>query len=288
MKIRIAQLIALITTCVTIANAQPTIFFGENVSPWPVGGVNDVPKPTNLLETFQAASRFYAQLPGVFTETFEHYSHAAPQTILFATTSASLNGDTLLYSYSSPDSAVFGGFAFSGTNILGIAGGSGQFFTVTFSSPQAAFGFFGADVERNELRLTFVGTNGKRRDIPVPVSRPQGSGGAFFFGLIDRDSPFTAVEFHNIGPNQDGFDLDDLTIASPEQVRPMLAIRVSQVELSWETLTNSHYQVFYRDALTTSRWQPWGSVIRGDGSRFYTNDFIPFGHPQRYYCSAVK
>ena len=84
-----------------------------------------------------------------------------------------------------------------------------------------------ADVEVDQLRLTFVHTNASREDILVPVTTPQGSGGAFFFGFIDRGNPFTAVEFHNDGGQPDGFHFDDLTIAPPEQVCPdpaMLAI----------------------------------------------------------------
>jgi hypothetical protein len=74
---------------------------------------------------------------------------------------------------------------------------------------------------------------------------------------------------------------------SVELVRPTLAIRVSQVELCWDTLTNSVYQLEYREALSTNGWLPLGSQILGTGSRFCTNDAILPGQPHRFYQLSV-
>ena len=201
--------------------AQPEIYFGEDVSPWPVGSPNDVPKPTNFTHTFEAGKRFFSRLPGVPRETFEEFpTFEAPPALVFGDTIATLEGDDFVYSYNGLTNAVNGGFAFSGTNTLGLRGGMGEFLSLSFSSPQAAFGFYGCDVEVNELRLTFIGADGSRTDVAVPVTRPQGSGGAFFFGLIDKNNPFVGVEFQNRGEADDGFDLDDLTIAAAGQICP--------------------------------------------------------------------
>jgi hypothetical protein len=167
---------------------------------------------------------------------------------------------------------------------LGLPGSSGQFFVVTFNQPQAAFGFFGSDVEVNQLQLTLVSTAGERRNVTVPVTLPQGTAGNFYFAVMDRADPFISVEFHNLGGSDDGFDLDDLTIATPQQVLPpTLAIRLSQVEICWDTVTNETYQLLYSTDLAQTNWLPLGGVITGNGLRYCTDDAIVPGNPQRYY-----
>jgi hypothetical protein len=65
--------------------------------------------------------------------------------------------------------------------------------------------------------------------------------------------------------------------------QPQLAIRVSQVELCWETITDRLYQLEYRSDLSASAWSPLGGVTRGDGSRLCTNDPVIAGQPARLY-----
>jgi hypothetical protein len=288
MKAGIAVLLIAVATA-TVAHAQSNIYFGENVSPWPTSGPNDVPTPTNLVATFQAASHFYSRLPGAFTETFETFTNGTmPPALTFGTNSATLSGVYSIYSYQTPTSSVSGGFAFSGTNILGLAGGQGQFFTLTFSSPQSAFGFFGADVELNELRLTFVASNGSRRDVTVPVTRPQGSGGAFFFGFIDKTNPFVAIEFRNIGSSSDGFDLDDLTVATPDQVRPEPAI----LDLGLEGLSprvgvtgtvGATYRLECAEVLTSTNWITLTNLVLPSSPFFYFDPESVAQHATRFY-----
>ena len=219
-----AKVILFLLTGAAVLRAEQEIYFAEDRSPWrPVGngGPNPVPKPTNLMTTFQKAAEFYSRLPGVLTETFESYTNGTPiSTLTFGTNTATLSGSHFIYSYSSPTSAIDGGFAFSGTNVIGLDGGRGLFFTLSFSTPQSAFGFLGCDVEYNKLQLTFVYPDGARQTNAVPVEIPQGSGGAFFYGVIDRARPFVSVEFENVGDSPDGFVFDDMTIAVPEQVLP--------------------------------------------------------------------
>lgn len=68
-----------------------------------------------------------------------------------------------------------------------------------------------------------------------------------------------------------------------EVFRPTLAIRCSQVELSWDTVTNKAYQLQYRSLLTTNQWVDMGSAFPGTGGRLRFTDDIPGGSPQRFY-----
>jgi hypothetical protein len=63
-----------------------------------------------------------------------------------------------------------------------------------------------------------------------------------------------------------------------------LSIRTSQVELCWDTTTNLCYQLQYRSELTTNNWIPFTTNwLRGDGTRYCTNDAVLPGVPQRFY-----
>ncbi len=67
-----------------------------------------------------------------------------------------------------------------------------------------------------------------------------------------------------------------------------VSIRVSQVELCWDTLTNNWYQLQYESALTTNPWVPFmTNWIAGDGNRFCTNDAVLGDQVKRFYRVAV-
>jgi hypothetical protein len=75
---------------------------------------------------------------------------------------------------------------------------------------------------------------------------------------------------------------------SVESLRPYLTIRVSQVELCWDTHTNSWYQLQYRSALTTNQWTPLTPTwLAGTGATYCTNDAVVVGQSQRFYKVAV-
>lgn len=267
------------------AHAGLETFFGESVSPYQ-GDINQVPRPTNLISVLQARADFYGRLTGVVTETFESFANGSvPTTLHFGTNTASLAGAYNILEVADATTTFNGVFPSSGTNFLFLTSPAGSTsFTLTFSSPQSAFGFFGTDVEVNQLTITLISTNGHRRSLRPPITVPQGTAGAFFFGVIDQTQPFVAVEFLNAGTVNDGFGFDDMTIAVPQQVLPpRLNIRVSQVELCWDTASNDVYQLQYRSTLTTNAWLPFGSAIVGNGSRFYTNDTLLLGQPQKFY-----
>jgi hypothetical protein len=67
-----------------------------------------------------------------------------------------------------------------------------------------------------------------------------------------------------------------------------LRIRVSQVELGWETLPGITYQLLYSSELTTNRWVPvFSELLQGTGAVFYTNDTVVPGEPRRFYRLIV-
>jgi len=68
---------------------------------------------------------------------------------------------------------------------------------------------------------------------------------------------------------------------------PVLDIRVSQVELCWQTRASNWYRLQYESALTTNQWVPFMAWIAGDGSRFCTNDAVLADQAQRFYRVAV-
>lgn len=75
-----------------------------------------------------------------------------------------------------------------------------------------------------------------------------------------------------------------IVIYEPPPETNMLSVRVSQVELCWETLANHWYQLQYQSTLTTNLWTPLdGTWLAGTGARYCTNDIVRIGEPQRFY-----
>lgn len=79
--------------------------------------------------------------------------------------------------------------------------------------------------------------------------------------------------------------IDDVSV---EATAPSLAIRLSQVELSWKTLDGVTYQVQYRSELTANLWTDLGAAIMGDGgTKSFTDAIVP-EQPQRYYQVVTR
>ena len=64
---------------------------------------------------------------------------------------------------------------------------------------------------------------------------------------------------------------------------PTAAIRVSQVEVCWNTDSNRTYQVQYRMVLDTNGWVNLGSPVPGNGSTNCITDKVLLGQPRRFY-----
>ena len=69
---------------------------------------------------------------------------------------------------------------------------------------------------------------------------------------------------------------------------PRLNIRVSEVELCFDTVSNAWHQLQFRSALTANEWMPLRTnFFQGDGATFCTRDPVPPGQPQRFYRLVV-
>jgi hypothetical protein len=80
------------------------------------------------------------------------------------------------------------------------------------------------------------------------------------------------------------------TIGAPAQVTqftfeppPRVAVRVSQVEVCWNSISNLTYQVQYRSELTTNVWTSLVDCVRSVGSTSCIFDPVVVGQPQRFY-----
>jgi uncharacterized repeat protein (TIGR01451 family) len=203
----------------------PDVYFGQDVSPYPPFGPNQVARPTSIINSERAATTFLARLPGVATETFESFAPGSvPTQLTFGTNVVSLSGGQAIVQVADPNGTIEGEFPISGSQGLELVGNSGTgFFGLDFTTPQAAFGFYATDIELNGLEVTLFYPDGSTNVLVVPVTLPQGSGGALFYGVIDRQHPFQRVELSRTGTLEDGFLFDNLTIATPEQVLPDFA-----------------------------------------------------------------
>jgi hypothetical protein len=64
---------------------------------------------------------------------------------------------------------------------------------------------------------------------------------------------------------------------------PAATIRLSEVEVCWNSTSNRTYRVQYRFGLTTNAWVDLGPQVAGNGSVQCITDRVPGGEPQRYY-----
>lgn len=65
--------------------------------------------------------------------------------------------------------------------------------------------------------------------------------------------------------------------------RPESSIRVSEVEICWQSETNAPYRVEYRSELTGSEWLPLYTNLVGTGERMCVADRPAPDQPQRFY-----
>ena len=199
-------------------SATPITFFGEDVNR---AGDPNTAIPTN---SNAAHNSFFANLTGVATQTFESYGSGTrlPLSISFG-----VAGNALLIDPSG-GSAIFSGndhsgrFPVSGTNYLETGAGSG--FTITFSSPISAFGFYGTDVGDfgGVLSLALQGSTPVILNVPATIgSGGSTSGSALYFGFYDTTNTYTSIAFNNVGSGgTDVFGFDDFTIGNLQQVTP--------------------------------------------------------------------
>ena len=270
-------------------NEVPDVFFGEYVSPYPYDLARTVPRPTNLAAVIQTAARFRSRLLTPGMASFEQYTtNTSLGTLSFGSVSAEISGTNYIGGIADPAATHVGVFPFSGTNYLNLT--ANVSLTVTFSSPQAAFGFAGTDSETNRVLLTLITVDHGDIQLTVPVTKPQGTAGAFFFGVLAVDTPFRAVRITNTGSEPDGLALDDMVVANVSQIitLPTLAIHASSREICWDTVNNAGYQLQYTTNLAVGIWTPvYSGYYPGSGGVFSTNYAISVGQPRLFYRVVV-
>lgn len=119
-------------------------------------------------------------------------------------------------------------FGSSGARFLSVAAAGGEnYFTLSFSAPIVAFGFYGSSISNYASFGNFAPTAVRvdDGDLIDVVNVPTGvipNGSASFFGLLS-DTPFTEVTLVNpaIGTT-DGIGIDDLTVPAPPALTQLL------------------------------------------------------------------
>jgi len=203
-----------------LPSAHALVFFGEDINTSYTGGAIDDSVPLVVRPNSDAASNsFQSQLTGVSTENFEGFANGAtPSVLTFGPDLANLTGNPSILEVAA--GTTFNGiYPTSGTKTLFQVLQSS--FDISFSNPQAAFGFYATDIgELASLQLSFDSVSGPDVLIPVPHTvNPNNTGSVLFFGYIDSQNPFTKVTFINTNPgSNDGFGYDDLTIGRVENV----------------------------------------------------------------------
>jgi len=217
-KTMLAAALALVSASLcTTAFASPITFFGEDINN---NGPNSAPL-TSFPNSNAAAASFLANLTGVGTQTFDGLSVGAttPLAITFpgAGTATLLGGGQVR-----AGNDGIGHYPISGNQYFWASTSNAA---IDFSTPIAAFGFYGIDIGDygGNLTLTVTDTNNNQSVINVPDQiSPNGqiSGSVLYFGFYDTTSQYTSIAFGN-NSGVDQFAYDNMTIGSLSQVNPV-------------------------------------------------------------------
>ena len=165
------------------------------------------------------------------------------------------------------------------------------------------------DSQNNQAWITFLGQD-KQTTLRIPAEGPRSefsyalSNGMVFpdrvtFGGPLPPEPSQSVYSFVISNSADTLWINGTVIVPcpgcadvPEHFQhtnvvavlmPAAAIRVSEIEVCWNSVSNRTYQVQYQSSLTTNEWVELGSPISGSGSNMCVTDKVPLGQPQRHY-----
>jgi hypothetical protein len=196
------------------AHAAYLTFFGEDLG----NGSTRLPSFPNA---DAARNTFFSNLVGVGTETFESFAGGTvpPLPINFGSDTATLTGAGSVNNL--PSGTFAGRYPISGNKYYEVSPGFG----LTFSAPQAAFGFYGIDIGdfNGQITLNLTLAGGGSQLLTVPNSKNVPSGGVLYFGVIatDPSETFTGITFGNTASGVDFFGFDNFSIGRLEQVKPV-------------------------------------------------------------------
>jgi hypothetical protein len=203
------------------AGAEAQQFFGEDLHNSAFTRIAAKPNAD------AARTAFLSHLSGVGTESFEEFAANtfAPIDLVFpGAGTATLTGSGAVRTQAVGTNG-FGRYPTHGNNFYEVNTGSA--FSIVFSAPVAAFGFFGIDIGDfgEQLFLNFSQLSGGNTMVAVPHTLGTGGstdGSVLFYGLINTSDPFTSVAFtSSVG---EVFAFDEMTIGSVAQVVDPIAV----------------------------------------------------------------
>jgi len=201
-------------------------FFGEDLNRTEnpdTPGVDDPLRPFSLPNTTSTREIFLRELGGdVGVETFDEVADGTLVTSIdFGTGTATLTSDARVRRLAS---GTFNGtYPISGETFLLSDAGSVGTLSIEFDVAVGAFGLAVTDAGDGfgQLSMTLVHETGDPTAVEIPHTADAGSvssGSAFFFGVVTTDRPVLAIVIENSNAVVDGFGMDDLIIARPDQV----------------------------------------------------------------------
>lgn len=191
--------------------SAPVTFFGSDA------GLGEGTPLAAFPNSLAQENAFKSFLFGVGTETFESFTAGTGGPLLLTfpgAGSATLTGGGAIASVPAGSTNGYGRYGVSPTNFWETFD---RGFSITFSKAVAAFGFYGVDIGDFTGDLIIELDNGFKTALKTSGS-PGGS--VLFWGIIDKDSPFTTVFFSNTAAGSDVFGFDNMTIGSPAQIVP--------------------------------------------------------------------
>lgn len=167
-------------------------------------------------------------------------------------------------------------FAPMGTNVVGVW----HHWAVTILGSRTTMFIDGTQVGAGDVFSTSTGVAGRDLIIGTDVA-PDGIGpysdanGSPFQGALDEIRIYDRA-----------LSSEEIADLAGEQGCPRASIRVSEVEICWESQSNRLYQIDYRSDLTTNLWAPLTTNIVGSGMTMCISDRVIPGQPQRFYRLA--
>lgn len=199
-----------------LAHAVPIVYFGENLTPGSTVSGSPV----------TARNNFLADLVGVGSENFEGTAAGTtpPLALTFPGSSGSITATIASASggVCSTATGAVGGISCNGLGRFPTSGTNwyhtNDVFTITFSNPIAAFGFYGTDIGDFDGQVTATLNGGTTVSLTIPnmINAPDGS--LLFWGFIDSTNSYTSLQFGNTASGSDVFGFDDLVIGDRGQV----------------------------------------------------------------------
>lgn len=247
---RLSSVLTVTASVALIANpVNAASFTGYDQNNKPLISVGNPPLPLTIAESpnSQAAYNLFVadtNVGSVTTESFESFSTSPTTGPNINGLSTLISGVTANFSYTRKTGitplttkvekadttyGLFGGVTGNGTyptdGNQGLSINSANNFSISFTSPLRAFGYFGTDLGDNNNILTMIFTLGGAPvdSIVVPTFTGGQNSSKFFFGYIGDTATtlFDKVEFSsslaNVTPS-DAIGIDQLRVATAAQI----------------------------------------------------------------------